>query len=107
MSIRSTSSFFRRSGLSRSHAWAYHFSCCAASGTLRVFPAIASLIKILHGLAREQIVVVEIAERELLEYVVVAVLGVFQVRFGPAMSDQNFPVLVMRLVGGNVPLVLR
>ena len=70
-------------------------------------PAVAVLIEILHRLAREEIVVIEIAQRERFEYVVVAILGVLQIRLVAAMRDQDFPVLMMRLVGGNVPFVLR
>src|ERR1700722_7526764 len=39
MSIRLRSSFFSRSGFSRSQAVAYHCSCSADSGTLRVLSA--------------------------------------------------------------------
>src|SRR5579871_6088838 len=48
-------------------------------------PSVAVGVILFHRLAREEIIVVEIAQRQRLEDVVIAVLGVLQFRFVAAM----------------------
>src|ERR1700732_4352530 len=58
-------------------------------------PSIAALVEILHRFAREQVVVVEVAQRERLEEIVVEVVRLAPLVLVAAMGGHVFPVLVM------------
>src|SRR5690348_15888885 len=70
-------------------------------------PSVAPLVETLHRFAREQVVVVEVAQSERLEEIIVQVIRLAPLLFVAAAADQDLPVLVMLVVGRYVPFVLR
>src|SRR5260370_16512264 len=69
-------------------------------------PSVALLVEILHRLAREQVVVVEVAQPQRFEEIVVQVIRLASLLFVAAAADQDFPVLVMLVVLRHVPFLL-